>query len=108
MDKITVGEVLYVKSTEEPITPVATRKVNFGDKRFPSECEGMDIVVARRPVIADGGVQRYEFYDFLACEVETGFEQTARRITRLKEGAEMYRTSGIEPDGPMGPALVRN
>lgn len=108
--KYKTGEVLYVKTTEEPVCVLAERKLSPGDKRFPAEYAGEGIViVARRPIIADGGVQNYVFYDFLADELATDYEMTAMRIQRLKAGQELYREE--LPEGPMppfGPALVKN
>lgn len=106
--KYKTGEVLYVRTTEEPVCVIAERELSSSDKRFPLEYNGTGtLVVARRPVISDGGVQRYEFFDFLEEELETGFEQTARRINRVKEGNDLYRSSGLN-DEAVGPALVKN
>ena len=106
--KYKTGEVLYVKSTEEPVIVIAERKLASGDKRFPMEYEGSGlVVVVQRPIIADGGVARYEFYDFLDEALATGMEMTAMRIQRLRDGQELYREE-LGPEGPVGPALVKN
>lgn len=104
------GDLLYVRTTEEPTTVIAIRKLNPGDKRFPAEYSGSGIiVVVRRPIIRDGGVENYVFYDFLAEELATGMEMTAMRIQRIREGQESYREEfGDNPMGPAGPALVKN
>lgn len=106
--KYRTGEVLYVKTTEEPVCVLAERRLSAGDKRFPMEYEGEGlIVVVRRPIIASGGVSNYVFYDFLAEELATGMEMTAMRIQRMREGQELYRDE-MGPEGPSGPALVKN
>ena len=106
--KYKTGEVLYVKSTEEPTIVIAERKLTPGDKRFPAEYEGSGlIVVVQRPIIADGGVSNYVYYDFLDECLATGMEMTALRIQRLREGQELYREE-MSPEGPSGPALVKN
>jgi hypothetical protein len=105
--KYKTGEVLYVRTTEEPVSVLAERRLTPGDKRFPAEYEGSGtIIVVRRPIIADGGVSNYVFYDFLEEELASGMELTAMRIQRLREGQELYREE--MPDGPSGPALVKN
>jgi hypothetical protein len=108
MMKYKTGEVLYVRTTEEPVCALAERRLSAGDKRFPAEYEGEGlIIVVRRPIIAEGGVSNYVFYDFLSEELATGMEMTAMRIQRLREGQELYRDE-MGPDGPAGPALVKN
>lgn len=106
------GDVLYVRTTEEPVCVLAERQLSPGDKRFPAEYEGTgNIVVVRRPIIVDGGVANYVFYDFLEEELSTGMELTAMRIQRLREGQELYREEtnlDTGPLGPHGPALVKN
>lgn len=110
METPKVGDVLYVKTTEEPTLYVASRKLSPGDKRYPVEYAGSgEVYIVRRPIIVDGGVANYVFFDFLSEELATGFEMTAMRIQRLKEGQELYREEMPEgPMGPIGPALVKN
>lgn len=105
--KFKTGDVVYNRCTEEPCLVVAERKLNPGDSRFPKEYAGSGIiVVVQRPIIADGGVARYEFYDFLEEALADGLEMTAMRIQRIREGQESYREEF--GDNPMGPALVKN
>jgi hypothetical protein len=104
-----IGEVVYVRTTEEPCLAVAERKLSIGDTRFPKEYAGSGlIIVVQRPIIADGGVARYEFYDFLEEALATSAELTAMRIQRLRDGQELYREEIGGPEGPAGPALVKN
>lgn len=106
-----VGDVMYVKTTEEPTLYVASRKLAPGDKRYPMEYAGSgEVYIVRRPIIQDGGVANYVFFDFLSEELASGLEMTAMRIQRLREGSELYR-EGMEdggPSGPLGPAIVKN
>lgn len=110
MDRPKVGDILFVKTTEEPTLYVASRRLSPGDKRYPAEYAGSgEVFVVRRPIIQDGGVSNYVFFDFLAEELASGLEMTAMRIQRLREGQELYREDQLDgPLGPHGPALVKN
>lgn len=107
-----VGEVLYMKTTEEPLLFVASRKLSPGDKRFPAEYEGSgEVYIVRRPIIQDGGVASYVFFDVLAEECATDSEMTLTRLRRQKETQELFRELQNElggPESPAGPALVKN
>ena len=77
----TPGTILYVKTTEEPVTVIASRPMNETDaKHFPPSYEGSKVlIVVRRPIFSDSAGIRYAFFDFLSEELESG-EEKARRL----------------------------
>jgi hypothetical protein len=95
-----MGDVVYVKSTEEPVTVFLTRPARseeFDGKKFPQEIEGpYDVVVVRRPVMREGEI-RYAFFDFLAPELESEPEQTQRLYTKIKSRQEIAMQDFGEP-----------
>lgn len=88
MSAYTPGQVLYVKSTEEPVTVVGTRAVSeddFATHKFPREYQGSGvIIIARRPVISEANGVRYAFFDFLEEELETDQGSSQRLYDRIK------------------------
>lgn len=72
-----IGEVLYVKSTEEPVAFIASRK-------SPWYHYGTVLYLVRRPVVSDTRGIKYVMAEFLAEELETAEEQTHRLMGRMK------------------------
>lgn len=87
------GDVVYVKSTEEPVTVMAIRPAvedEFDGQKFPRGFTGdKEVIVVRRPVMTEAQGIRYAFFDFLACELESQGEQNARLFSRLMARKEL-------------------
>lgn len=79
------GEILYVKSTEEPVTFLRARKVHFYDS-LGLQLNGASgqVYIVRRPIVSDIKGISYKFAHFLAEELETSEEQTARLFAKVK------------------------
>lgn len=88
-----LGDVLIVKSVEEPVTFITERKMTDEDrKRIPvgTQCEGT-IYVVRRAVFSptQGIALGYKYFDFLKEELETSSDNAKRQLARLKERSEL-------------------
>lgn len=82
-----IGEVLYVKTSEEPVLVLGTRKVHDSEigKKFPEIYHGSgEVVTVRRPIQTSEGLT-YMLYDFLAEELETETQQNQRLYSKLVE-----------------------
>jgi hypothetical protein len=95
-----IGDVVYVKSTEEPVVVMQTRQADaaeFDGKKFPVGYSGnQEVVVVRRPVMSEGGI-RYAFFDFLKVELESSDEQTQRLYQKIKSRTELAQADFGEP-----------
>lgn len=80
------GDVLYVKTTEEPVLVVGTRTVGDSEVDYPKLIDpDAEVVVVRRPIGSQENGIQYKFFDFLATELETYEEQAKRRYVRLMD-----------------------
>lgn len=97
-----LGDVLYVRSVEEPVTFIKEREVIPSDN-FPDGVQDHVYIVRRAQMSPENGVVvGYRFFDFLASELETAQEQSQRIFSRMKERQELAM-SGLESDGgPLG------
>lgn len=108
-----VGDQAFVVSTEEPTTVLGVREIREEErgKKFPAHYDGSGVVVTvRRPVMSEVNGIRYELWDFLAEEVESSTEQTARLYARIKERQKIAMSDMDLGEGTVsgGPKLVRH
>jgi hypothetical protein len=99
-----VGEVVYVKSSEEPVIVLNVRKLRNEElgKKFPAEYNGPDTVVTvRRPQMTESQGITYQIYDFLQVELETSAEQSNRLYAKIIERQKLAM-SEVNADGPFG------
>jgi len=101
------GDLLYVKSTDEPVVVIGSRKLSEVDKVFPQDVYNGSgvVVVVRRPIVSESGVQ-YKFFDFLAEELESYTDQGKRLYNRIKERQSLAMDgtlAGLDPSD-----LVKN
>jgi hypothetical protein len=78
-----IGDVLYVRTTSEPVLFVSERPQD-ADDNFPSHQGSHQVYIVRRPCPATAGIQTYKFFDFLQEELETAKESQAREVHSLK------------------------
>lgn len=84
-----IGDVMFVRSTEEPTVFIAERPQDKDDN-FPLHEGSGRVYVVRRPSGApQSGIQTYKFFDFLAEELETQKESHERNIKSLKMRQEL-------------------
>jgi hypothetical protein len=101
-----IGDVLYVKTTDEPVLVVATRQMNESDsKRFPANEGCGTIIIVRRPVSTDSQGIRYQFYDFLAEELQTADERAQAYYENLKKRRDMV-LQDAEISGPLSGGII--
>jgi len=94
-----IGEVLYVKSTEEPVLFHSSRKRAWYDFAVPSGTAALYTV--RRPLVNPHGGVSYVVSTFLAEELETDSEQSARLYSKFKQRQSLT----MSEDGPAGGPL---
>lgn len=83
-----IGEVVYVKTSEEPVLVVGTRKLETRELggTFPEVYSGSgEVVVVRRPQMTEATGIKYVFFDFLKEELESSEEQTQRLYAKILE-----------------------
>lgn len=81
-----IGEVMYVRTSEEPVCVLGTRKIRPEElgKKFPETYNGTgDVIVVRRPVMTDATGITYQLWDFLSEELETEDEQSKRLFNKI-------------------------
>lgn len=81
-----LGDVVFVKTSEEPVTVIGTRKMQPEEvgKKFPESYHGSgDVVIVRRPVMLPDEGMQYKFFDFLAEELETSEQQANRMYANI-------------------------
>lgn len=93
-----IGEVLYVKSTEEPVLFHSARKRAWYDIFLP---ETTGIYRVRRPLVNPHGGVTYKISTFLAEELETESEQANRLFTKFKQRQAL----SMSDEGPAGGPL---
>jgi hypothetical protein len=80
------GEVVYVKTTEEPSLVFGVRPFEDKDRgNFPDFVEIKELVVVRRPIVTENGSIHYKIFDFAPFELETALEHSKRLYNNLKE-----------------------
>lgn len=94
------GDVVYVKSTEEPVTVIGTRPIKDDERsKYPDYPEVQTVVTVRRPVMKESTGISYAFFEFLDVELESGSDQTNRLFAKMKERQELIQDEmlGGEP-----------
>lgn len=90
-----IGEILYVKSTEEPVLFHSARKPRWYDVFLPKTSA---IYRVRRPLVNPHGGVTYKITTFLAEELETESEQSTRLFNKFKQRQALTMTD-VEPQG---------
>lgn len=83
-----IGDVAYVRTSEEPVLVLGTRKIRPEEvgKKFPEIYDGPDeVVTVRRPVMTDANGISYQLWDFLGVELETHAQQSQRLYDKILE-----------------------
>ena len=87
MTEFVPNEVLFVRTTEEPVQVIATRQMHEDElgKIFPAHYKGPGkLVTVRRPIVSDANGISYKFFDFLAEELQTAEERAQTQLKDLK------------------------
>lgn len=100
----TSGDILYVKSTEEPVTFLRARNVHFYDSLGLQLNGSSKIYIVRRPVVSDIWGISYKFARFLAEELETPEEQTSRLFAKVKARQQLAMGEFQEDGLPQFPS----
>lgn len=96
----TVGEVMYVRTSEEPVCVLGIRKIRPEElgKKFPEIYEGSgDVITVRRPVQTEANGITYQLYDFLSEELETSEEQSHRLYAKILERQKLAMSEMSAP-----------
>jgi hypothetical protein len=94
-----IGEVLFVKSTEEPTMVHSLRARRWYEIWLPKATAG--VYTVRRPLVNPHGGVTYKITQFLVEELETESEQSARLFQRFKQRQAM----SMSEEGPVGGPL---
>ena len=95
-----IGEILYIKSTEEPSMYHSERRRRWYEFWLPKATVGLYTV--RRPLVNPHGGVTYKITTFLAEELETESEQSTRLFNKYKSRQAL----SMAADGPEGGPLT--
>lgn len=94
-----IGDILYVKTTEEPVVFHSERKLRWYEKLYLPATRA--IYQVRRPIAHPSRGLRYVLHTFLAEELETASEQSARIFGIHKTRQTLASAADGPEDGPL-------
>lgn len=92
-----LGQILYVKTTEEPTSFQGERKAKWYEP-YP---KGTVLYRVRRPQVVNGGAITYKFAVFTSLELETEAEQTQRLYQKFKQRQMLASEDSHNGSGPL-------
>ena len=94
-----IGEILYIKSTEEPLLFHSERPKRWYEFWLPQGAKTLYTV--RRPLVNPRGGVSYKISTFLAEELETESEQSARLFNKFKRQQALSMADAGPEGGPL-------